>query len=70
MTTEETCAAIVGAVGVVFEAMRQIVADVQSWLIVADAFQRVADSIEIGYVCPHCGARRGRFEYCQECGAQ
>ena len=23
-----------------------------------------------GYACPYCGKRRGRFEYCQGCGAQ
>lgn len=55
---------------IIWKAIFNCMMEMQDWLAVTEAFQEIADSVEVGYVCPHCGARRGRFEYCQGCGAQ
>ena len=54
---------------IIFDAIHDCMVTMWGWLTYADAFQKIADSVEVGYVCLYCGKRRGRFEYCQECGA-
>ena len=55
---------------IIWEAIRDCITTMVKWFVIAGAFQEVADSVEVGYVCPYCGKHRGRLEYCQSCGAQ
>jgi hypothetical protein len=52
-----------------FRALASTLREAKRILVVVDSFSRVANSIPIGYECPHCSRRSGKSEYCTSCGA-